>query len=514
MPKRRNAERETRRGPQSRLLADEVFLASPGPGNGELAAAVCYPHSYRVGMASLGYQLVWGMFAAHGAFRAERFFAGYADRVPAGFVAEPRGLEYGTPLARADVIAFSVYYEPDFLRVCGMLQGGGVRPWAAERGEFDPYVLLGGPAVTANPEPLAPFADAVILGDAEESLPRVLDALAGAAGAPRADVHRLLADVAGVYVPSLYHPVYGAGGEARTVVPAPGAPAAAAASVLADLTPYRGGSWIATPHAEFGKLALLEPLRGCARRCGFCETPVISSPVRRRALASLLALVDEAAPRVKKVGLVGAAVADYDDVEALAAAVLDRRMRLTASSLALAARGTPALIRAIGASGQRSITLAPEAATAAMRTRLGKPLAEGRLEECLGTAADAGVTRVKLYYIIGIPDETDDDVAAIGAQLAALNNEFRRLSLEAHVNPLVPKRRTAFADAPLAAARVYREKLRRIRSLARGARVAGGSWREAALQAKLGRGDRATARWVEWAAAEKDSRRLPPSVSP
>jgi len=221
----------------------------------------------------------------------------------------------------------------------------------------------------------------------------------------------------------------------------------------------------------------------------------------------LLALLEEAAPRVKKIGLVGAAVADYDDVEALAAAVLDRRMRLTASSLALAARGTPALIRAIGASGQRSITLAPEAATAAMRTRLGKPLAEGRLEECLGTAADAGVTRVKLYYIIGIPDETDDDVAA-------LNNEFRRLSLEAHVNPLVPKRRTAFADAPLAAARVYREKLRRIRSLARGARVAGGSWREAALQAKLGRGDRATARWVEWAAAEKDSRRLPPSVSP
>jgi hypothetical protein len=138
------------------LLAAETPLAARMPASsGELTAAVCYPHSYRVGMAGLGYQLVWGAAADHAAFRAERFFASYAGKPPKGIVESPRGLEYGTPLAEAEVITFSAYYELDYMRVYGMLAGGGVRPWAAERGEFDPFVVLGGPAVTVNPEPLA-----------------------------------------------------------------------------------------------------------------------------------------------------------------------------------------------------------------------------------------------------------------------------------------------------------------------------------------------------------------------
>ncbi len=487
-------------------MAAEVALATPTPGgDGDVNAAVCYPNGYRVGMASLGYQLAWGAFAAHPAFRPQRYFANYEGKPPRGVVKDAAGLEYSEPLSGADVVAFSVYYELDYLRVYGMLAGGGVRPWAAERGEFDPFVVLGGPAVTANPEPLAPFADAVVLGDAEESLPALLNVIAAGVGAPRRDVSARMAEVPGVYVPALYRTLYGAPGSAPAVVPREGAPAQVEASHVADLTPYRGGSWLATPHAEFGKSLLLEPIRGCGRSCSFCQTAAVSSPTRQRGLASIWPVVDEVAGKVNKVGLVGAALADYGDVVALAEGIVERGMLLSVSSLALAAARTPAILRALGASGQRSVALAPEAATAEMRARLGKALPPGRLEECLDAAAAAGLSKIKLYYIVGSPGESEADAAAIGEELAALKRRFKTLNLEARVNPLVPKPRTPLADAPLISRAAFRERVRAIRARAKGARVVAGSWREAEVQANLGRGDRAISRWIA-RAAEKKSR--------
>jgi radical SAM superfamily enzyme YgiQ (UPF0313 family) len=479
------------------LLAAEVPLAKPAPGgDGDVNAAVCYPNSYRVGMASLGYQLAWGAFAAHPAFRPQRYFASYRGRPPKGVVKEAVGLEYGEPLSGADVVAFSVYYELDYLRVYGMLAGGGVRPWAAERGEFDPFVVFGGPAVTANPEPLAPFADVVVLGDAEESLPALLNVIADGVGAARRNVLARMAGVPGVYIPALYRVLYGGPGSPPAIVPREGAPAQVKASRVADLTPYRGGSWLATPHAEFGKLLLLEPIRGCGRTCSFCQTAAVSSPPRQRELASLWPVVDEVEGKVGKAGLVGAALADYGDVVALAEGIVGRGMLLSVSSLALAASRTPAILRALGASGQRSVALAPEAATAEIRARLGKALPPGRLAECLEEAAAAGLSKIKLYYIVGAPGESSAEAAAIGDELAALKRRFKMLNFEARVNPLVPKPRTPLADAPLISRAAFRERVRAIRARAKGARVVAGSWREAEVQANLGRGDRAISRWI------------------
>jgi radical SAM superfamily enzyme YgiQ (UPF0313 family) len=483
------------RGPD--LLAAEVRLAKPKPGgDGDLNAAACYPNSYRVGMASLGYQLVWGAFAAHPAFRAQRYFASYRGKPPKGIVTDAGGLESGTPLSRADVVAFSVYYEPDYVRVYGMMAGAGVRPWAVERGEFDPYVLMGGPAVTANPEPLAPFADAVVLGDAEESLAAVLDVIAANAGAPRGDVLASMARVPGVYVPALYRVLYGRPGSPAAIVPEEGAPATVEASRVEDLTPYRGGSWLATPHGEFGKLLLLEAIRGCGRGCSFCQTGAVSSPPRHRRLQSLWPVLDEASDKVNKVGLVGAAVADYADVVALAQDIVARGMLLSVSSLALAAPRTPAVLSALGASGQRSVALAPEAATAEMRAKLGKPLPPGRLEECLDVAAEAGISKIKLYYIVGAPGEGDADVAAVGEELAGLKRRFKAVTFEARVNPFVPKPRTPLADAPLVSRREFRDRVGIIKARARGVGVVAGSWREAATQRDLGRANRGASRWV------------------
>lgn len=472
---------------------------------GELRAGVVFPQTYRAGMASLGYQLVWGMFAAHEAFTTERYFAAPAGRPPAGIVPAPRGLERGTPLAQQDVIAFSAYYEPDYLRVYGMLAGAGIRPWTAERGEFDPFVIIGGPAVTANPEPLAPFADAVIRGDAEGLLPRVLDTLAAHWGGARADVGKALAAIPGVYVPALYSAVLGIPGAPPRFVPREGIPALTPRHREVDLSAHRPISWIAAARAEFGKLVLLEPIRGCGRGCRFCATAALTRPPRRRPLASLRPYLDELPPSLKRIGLVGAALADYPEVDDLAADLLARGFEISVSSLALAAAGTKTLIRALGASGHRSVALAPEAATAAGREQLGKPLPNGRLEEVLEEAGAAGLSKIKLYYLIGYPGEDAGEASALGEQLAALKRRFRRLTFDVRVNPVVPKAGTAFENAVLIARGDYNARLKAIRNRAGGMAVTGGSWREADLQARLGRGDRAAARWIA-AAAERSIR--------
>jgi len=133
---------------------------------------------------------------------------------------------------------------------------------------------------------------------------------------------------------------------------------------------------------------------------------------------------------------------------------------------------------------------------AEMRARLRKPLTPGRLEECLGAAAEAGLNKIKLYYIVGAPGEAEGDVAAVGEELAGLKRRFKSLTFEARVNPLAPKPGTAFAGAPLIPRPEYRERLRSIKARARGVSVVGGSWREAKLQADLGRADRSVARWI------------------
>lgn len=476
------------------LVRQEVALAPLSRGKGDLRAAACYPHRYAVGMASLGFQIVWGMLANHDAFTTERYFASLEDRPPQALVPNPVSLETGTPLKNADLIAFAAYYEIDYFRIAGMLAGAGITPWAAERGEFDPLVIIGGPAVTSNPEPLAPFADAIVLGDAEETFPRLLDTVAATAGERRDKTLELLAAIPGVYVPAFFRVVLGPKGQLGAVVPVKGAAETPKGQIIADLTPYRGGSWLATPKAEFGKTLLLEPIRGCGRQCGFCVTRVISSPPRRRAMTTLWPLVDEAAGKVKKVSLVGAALADYPDIVALAEGIVDRGLGLAVSSLAVGAPATPALARLVGASGQKTVTLAPEAATPEARARLGKAFREGALEEAIEAAAAASVSNIKLYYIIGTPGETAEEVIAIGTQIASLHKVFKKIKFEVRVNPLVPKPGTAFAHASFIDRRGYQMKISAIKKEAAKAAVRFGSWREAWWQTAIGRGDRAMAR--------------------
>jgi radical SAM superfamily enzyme YgiQ (UPF0313 family) len=456
-------------------LLDAEKRVGPAPPPGPYRAAVCYPSSYRAAMAGLGFQLVWDSAARHHAFRAERIFYSLSEKAPAE--AEfPRSLETRSSVRSFETLFFSVQYELDYINFYRMLVAGGLNPRADDRRQGDPLVVVGGIAPTANPEPLAPFADVIYLGESEAAFGDVLDILAWTRGAPIADRLTELRGIPGVYIPVL-----------DREAPIPARPK--------SLDDFPATAPVATPYAGLGDTILVEPIRGCPRNCRFCLIGNAGGPVRVRRLSALLDEVSRAGG-AKKVSLIGSAVSDYPDITEFVNALAEERYLVSVSSLNLASV-SEGLLAGIAKSGQRSVTFAPEAATERMRSAVGKLLPYGRLEKVLAKTAGAGLRSVKLYYLVGLPGETDDDAAAIGAEIAALATKFPALRFEASVNPFVPKRWTPWARKPVASAKVIRSRLEFIRKAIKGrAGLSAAGPNEAAVQALLSLGDRRAAEFI------------------
>ena len=456
-----------------RELLDAEKRTGPAPAPGPYPAAVCYPNTYRAAMAGLGFQLIWDATARHPSFTAERAFYSLSGKstVKADL---PRSFETGKPLRSFETVFFSVQYELDYFNFYRMTVAAGLNPLAAERRAGDPLIIVGGIAPTANPEPLSPFADAFYLGDGEAAFGDVLDMLAWTRGAPKIERLVELSGIPGVYVPALDKE--------------PPAPVRAK-----SLDGFPASPPIITPQAGFGDTVLLEPIRGCSRRCRFCLIGNAGGPVRVRRLAVLLNETYKARGVTKKVSLIGSAISDYPAIDELVNALADDGLLVSASSLSLTSV-TEGLLNGIAKSGQRSVTFAPEAATDRMRSAVGKPLPDGRIEEVLSETADAGFRAVKLYYLVGLPDEADEDAEAVGAEVRALADEFPTLRMEASVNPFVPKRWTPWARKPVAPTKVIRSRLELVRRAIKGRiRLSAGSPNEATVQALLSLGDRRAA---------------------
>jgi radical SAM superfamily enzyme YgiQ (UPF0313 family) len=458
------------------VLLDAEKRIGPAPVPGPYPVALCYPNNYRAAMAGLGFQLVWDSTARHPAFKAERIFYSLSEKAPAE-VEFPRSLETKSPLRSFETLFFSVQYELDYINFYQMLVAGNLNPRADDRQPGDPLVVVGGIAPTANPEPLAPFADVIYLGESEAAFGDVLDMLAWTRGAPKADRLAELRGIPGVYIPVL-----------DREAPMPARPKA--------LDNFPALSLVVTPYAGLGDTILVEPIRGCPRGCRFCLIGNAGGSVRVRRLAPLLDEVSKSADAAKKVSLIGSAISDYPDIAEFVNALAEERYLVSVSSLNLASV-SEGLLTGIAGSGQRSVTFAPEAATERTRSAVGKPLPDGRLEEVLGKSVDAGLRSVKLYYLVGLPDEADEDAAAIGAEIAMLAVKFPMLRFEASVNPFVPKRWTPWACKPVAPAKVIRSRLEFIRKAIKGrAGLSATGPNEAAVQAFLSLGDRRAAEFI------------------
>lgn len=447
--------------------------------------ALAFPNVYSVGMASLGYQLVYEMINAHQDASCERVFLPDADDLAEH---ERSGgeiftLESLSPLAQFDVVAFSVSFELDYLNVLRMLRLAKIPIRREERDETRPLIIAGGPCATFNPEPLADFVDAFAIGDGEDTLPKLIAALKEGICGSRDQVLAALAQVPGIYVPRFHHPQFDGGCLTAVSSEAP-APARVHRAITADLTAYPAGSTIRSSEAEFGEIQLVEVARGCGRHCRFCAAGYITRPPWAREIGDL--------PVQGRLGLVGAAVFDHPEAETLCQAILDSEGQFTVSSIRLDTI-TPHVARLLAKGGQRTLTIAPEAGTERLRGVINKPATPAQIGNAIQCAHHAGINRVKMYFMLGLPTESDEDVAAIAHLTRGLAADFPSISFHVSVSCFVPKPWTPFQWCPMEHESVLR---RRFASLKKsilsigGVKFSGESPRQATIQGYLARGDR------------------------
>ena len=408
---------------------------------GRVPIVLAYPNAYAVGMSSLAIHGLYRWLNALPGVVCERAFAGLGRRVePAGpFIS----LESQRPLGDAAVVAFSVSFEMDYINIIHMLRGANIPVRAQERVSGDPLVILGGPAVSANPEPLAAIADAIVIGEAETLLSPLVDCIANSWGQERHHTLRDLGRLPGVYVPLEHR-----GERIRR-------------QWLRDLDDYPTSSSIVAPLAELGDMHLVEVSRGCGHGCRFCLAGHWYRPPRERSLGSVLSQAREGLRHRNKIGLVASAVSDYSHIEELVAELRGMGAAISASSLRVAPL-SPTLVRALGESGSRSITLAPEAGSEHLRRAINKGISHDDIMAATTLTAREAFESLKLYFMFGLPGESDQDIDDLVDLVAEIKAIFPRRVIVS-LTPFVPKAHTPFQRAAMAPKAVLEERLSRIK---------------------------------------------------
>jgi radical SAM superfamily enzyme YgiQ (UPF0313 family) len=472
-------------------------------GDGRLKIALAFPNTYYVGMSNLGFQLVYRQLNRAADVACERVFL--QDETTAPGVQQHRtplcSLESQQPLNSFPVVAFSVSFELDYLNILTMLRQGRIAPLQRERDSYAPLIIGGGIALFLNPEPLADIFDLVIIGEAEEVLEEVLAVLRKERSGTRwiKPALQKFARIDGVYIPSAYQVSYHDNGTIAAFSPQHGFPAVIRRRWVRDLHQVSACSCMSTPGTEFSGMTLVEVSRGCPRRCRFCAAGHVYRPYRIRSAAALQQEIREV-PAAGKIGLLGAAVADHPDIERLMGSIAERGGAVSISSLRGDALTEP-MVRLLRESGHKTFTIAPEAGSERLRRVLAKDLSNDQLFSAVALLARHRVQYIKLYFLIGLPTEDDDDIEAI-ADLArrVRDTYFQEAGAQKWLNTIalsvgifVPKPGTPFQWHPFAERAVLKQRLKMISAGLRKERkitITHEIPKWGFLQALLSRGDR------------------------
>jgi radical SAM superfamily enzyme YgiQ (UPF0313 family) len=505
------------------LLAREVGYVRK-PHGGRLRVALAFPNTYFVGMSNLGLQTVYRLFNAEPGIVCERVFlppkSELAAQVAAG--ASLVTIESQTPVADFDIFAFSVSFEWDYTNVVTMLRLAGIPPRADARSHHHPLVMIGGAVTFVNPEPLAPFADVIAAGEGEALIPPLLTAFEAASD--RDDLLRRLVAERGFYVPSFYDVEYGADGALAAMRPreGTGAPAVVRKAALRTTEAVDPpATTIFTPETELGSRFLIEVVRGCANLCRFCWAGYNYLPVRAFPKERILELAAAAKPHSSRAGLVSIALCDHPDIEEILTRLVEMGYSISPASLRLDDL-TPAILQLLRKSGERSITIAPETGSDRLRRVINKTVTNDEILAAAEMIFELGFDNLKLYFMLGIPTETDEDLVAIHDLTLQLREIMLRHArprgqvgrIVGSVNPLVPKPGTAYQWLPMEADAAIERKLKRMRTLMAGidnVYFTMKSERHSFYQALLSLGDRRVAPAIE--AAERNGGQWRPAVA-
>jgi len=479
---------------RERLARERVVVgASRG---GALRVCVVYPNSYRVGMSNLGYQAVLGIFQDSPGITCDRAFVPEPDlRQGRG---DLRSVELGCPLGDFDIVALSISFETDYLNVVRILRGAGVAPLASDRGDLGPLIIGGGPAIFLNPEPIADFFDLLLVGEAEEMLPEFIESFLAAWG-KRKSKQQLLDDLdqlEGAYRPGAYQLQFHHDVDIAVAKPLGRCPARVKRRYLSKLDRFPTFSRIMPAESVFDDMFLIEASRGCQWGCRFCAAGYIYRPVRYRTYESLAGLARMGLEHASTIGLVGAELGSLPGLTRLCELVGERGGRLSPSSLR-ADTVSDDLANGLQQGATRTVTIAPEAGSERLRRVINKNLAEEALLDAASRLGRCGVRTLRLYFMIGLPTEEEEDVSAIAQLAGKIRRRFvagapgARIRLS--VSPFVPKPWTPFQWDGLEELSSLKRKvalLRREAGALGGIMVEAGSPREAYYQALLSRGDR------------------------
>ena len=434
---------------------------------GRYPFALIYPNSYFVGMSNLGVQAIYRLLNNRSDAVCERVFW-EGDGNPL------LSLESSRPMMDYACLAFSFSYELDYLNLPAVMRATGIPLYARERDERHPVLIAGGPCIMANPMPLSPFFDALCIGEAEVVMPELLPILVKESS--REEKLKQLSDLPGVYVPACH--------DGHKVT----------RQWLANLDEFLVHSTVLTRDTELGDLYLIEVERGCSAACSFCLVSRAFCPLRFHSLESLFEQVREGLRYRKRIGLVGPVVTDHPQIERLLSGIMDMGAGFSLSSLRLkplSAKVLELMVRG----GAHSLALAPEAGSERLRRTIRKGFAEDDIMQAMEKVAAQSFKQLKLYFMLGLPTETEGDVEeiitlALKCQ-ALLDKGKRGCRLSLNVAPFVPKAGTAFHRLGMADTATLEIRIARLKDClsGEGIEVKAESPEWSHVQAALSRGD-------------------------
>lgn len=463
---------------------------------GHIRVALVYPNTYEVGMSNLGFQTVYDILNGLDNILCERAFLPESNTYPI------KTIESSRRLADFDIIAFSVSFENDFLNILYILERAGLPLEANERGTPYPLIIAGGVACFINPEPVSRYIDCFIMGEAEGTIEGFFDYFEQGKEKTK-NLQNIAKHAPGIYVPAFYETSYNKDGTLRFFHPITDVPEKIKRIYCKDISRKDTCSKIISAETTFDRTFLIEVSRGCPHGCRFCSAGYIYRPPRFREFSSLINCIDHGIAETNKIGFIGAAVSDFPDIAELCNTAQEKGAKISFSSLRADALSKE-LVAALKKSGVKTATIAPDAGSQHLRNVINKGINEDQILAAAETIVEGGIPNIKLYFMIGLPCETRDDVEAISTLCRQIKKIFlassrkkRRIGqITVSINPFVPKPFTPFQWVAMDELPSLKNKILHIKNGLKkvaNIRIDAESPKRSYIQALISRGDRRVA---------------------